>query len=45
MAKIWVKNPKKKAGIGNINPKIPEFHRNWLLDTVKCVLDNLQMYA
>ena len=32
--KIWQK-------LGKINP---EFHRNWLLDTLKCVLENFHLF-
>ena len=38
-----MENPKKWQRVGKINPENSEFHINWLLDTLKCVLDNLQM--
>ena len=35
-----MKNPEKMEKLGKINP---EFHRNWLLDTLRCILDNFQI--
>ena len=40
MVKTWMKNPKKWQKLGKINL---EFYKNWLLDTLKCVLNNFQI--
>ena len=43
MVKVCLKNTKTWQKLGKINPGNPEYHRNRLLDTLKFVLDNLQM--
>ena len=45
MPRIWVTNPEKWQKLGKINPKNPEFNRNFWLDTLNREKFNLTQSA